>query len=91
MPDETFQRLRRRLALLIEENGGTRAGSVNEAWMPLGASEAGRIVSQLDKWEETLLRLAARSDDYSGPCIRAHVASALGMTTRQLEKKLCRT
>lgn len=37
------------------------------------------------RFRDTLLRLAARADDYSAPDIRAHVADALEVTVKELE------
>ncbi|MCC6419951.1 MAG: hypothetical protein IT429_17080 [Gemmataceae bacterium] len=45
-------------------------------------------IDRAQRYRGVLLRIAARADDYSGPCIRAHVADALGMSVKDLEDHL---
>ena len=37
------------------------------------------------RFRDTLLRLAARADDYSAPDIRAHIADALDVSLEELD------
>ena len=78
---------------------GTRSGTAEQCLAALCESHE-RLRAELEgaealladgaRYRECLLRLAARADDYSGPCVRAHVADALGLTVRQLGQELAR-
>jgi hypothetical protein len=72
--------------LQINRIGGVM--TVDQERISVLESQLEVAVARAQRFRDMLLRLAARADDYSGPCIRAHVADALEVTVKELEEMI---